>query len=148
MRLPIRYLPNYDRSQWGDVAYARPGDAGFDLRAAVSAPVTVPFGAVVVVATGIALAVPEGHEIQVRPRSGLAAKRGITLVNAPGTIDSGYRGEIQVILACLMAEGAVLEPGERIAQAVLCPVRTAAFAVVEVLDETERGAGGLGSTGT
>jgi dUTP pyrophosphatase len=147
MRLPIRYLVHYDRATWGDLAYAHAGDAGFDLKAAIPAPVTIAFGAVVIVPSGIAVGVPDGYELQVRPRSGLAARLGLTLVNAPGTIDAGYRGEIQIILSCLKREGAEIRPGERIAQAVLAPVVQARLESVELLDETARGAGGLGSTG-
>ena len=147
MRLPIQYLPHYDLGAWGELAYAHAGDAGFDLKAAIAAPVFIGFGEVVIVPAGVAMAVPEGHEVQIRPRSGLAAKLGLTVVNAPGTIDAGYRGEIQVILSCLKREGAEIRPGDRLAQAVLAPVLRAVLAAVTSLDETARGAGGLGSTG-
>jgi dUTP pyrophosphatase len=147
MRLPIRYLDHYDRAAWGDLAYAHVGDAGFDLKAAIPSPVTIGFGTVVIVPSGVAVAVPDGYELQVRPRSGLAARLGLTLVNAPGTIDSGYRGEIQIILSCLKREGAEIRPGERIAQGVLAAIVRARLEPVELLDDTARGAGGLGSTG-
>jgi len=147
MRLPIQYLPHYDLGAWGALAYAHAGDAGFDLKAAIAAPVFIGFGEVVIVPAGVAMAVPEGHEVQIRPRSGLAAKLGLTVVNAPGTIDAGYRGEIQVILSCLKREGAEIRPGDRLAQAVLAPVLRAELAAVTSLDETARGTGGLGSTG-
>jgi dUTP pyrophosphatase len=147
MRLPIQYLPHYNRAAWGELAYAHAGDAGFDLKAAIAAPVFIGFGEVVIVPAGVAMAVPEGHEVQIRPRSGLAAKLGLTVVNAPGTIDAGYRGEIQVILSCLKREGAEIRPGDRLAQAVLAPVLRAELAAVTSLDETARGTGGLGSTG-
>ena len=146
MRLPVHYLENYDPA-WGELAYAHRGDAGFDLKAATDGPVDIPFGDVVLVPTGVALAVPEGHELQIRPRSGLAARLGLSIVNAPGTIDAGYRGEIQVILTCLKREGATIQPGERIAQAVLAAFVTADFATVAALDDTARGTGGFGSTG-
>lgn len=147
MRLPIQYLPHYDLGAWGALAYVHAGDAGFDLKAAIAAPVFIGFGEVVIVPAGVAMAVPEGHEVQIRPRSGLAAKLGLTVVNAPGTIDAGYRGEIQVILSCLKREGAEIRPGDRLAQAVLAPVLRAELAAVTSLDETARGTSGLGSTG-
>ena len=99
------------------------------------------------VATGFAIAIPEGYEVQVRPRSGLALKNGITCLNTPGTIDSDYRGEVKVILANLGGYPFTITRGERIAQLVAAPVQRAVFAEVETLDETARGAGGFGSTG-
>jgi len=99
------------------------------------------------VATGLALAIPQGYEIQVRPRSGLALKHGITVPNTPGTIDSDYRGEIKVILINLGQEAFTIQRGERIAQLVLAPVTRLVWQAVEALDETDRGAGGFGSTG-
>ena len=99
------------------------------------------------VPTGLRVAIPEGYEGQVRPRSGLAVRHGISMVNTPGTIDSDYRGEIRVLLINLSDSIVQLEKGERIAQLVICPVVRAEIAVVEQLDETERGAGGFGSTG-
>lgn len=144
--LRVVYLPRY-LPEWPRLAYAKPGDAGFDLRAAIEAPVTVRPGEVTIVPAGIRVAVPAGHELQIRARSGLAAKHGVAVVNAPGTIDGGYRGEIGVILTCLKNEPFVVAPGDRIAQAVLAPVATAAFVTETSLDETERGAGGFGSSG-
>jgi dUTP pyrophosphatase len=126
-------------------AYATAGAAGMDVVSAES--VTIAPGARHAVATGLALAIPEGYEIQVRPRSGLALKHGITVPNTPGTIDSDYRGELKVILINLGPEPFVIARGDRVAQLVLAPVVQAAWAEVDELDATERGAGGFGSTG-
>lgn len=126
-------------------AYATAGAAGMDVVAAedlILAP-----GARHAVATGFAIAIPEGYEVQVRPRSGLALKHGITCLNTPGTIDSDYRGEVKVILANLGSDAFPIARGERIAQLVAAPVQRAVFAEVATLDETVRGAGGFGSTG-
>ena len=130
-------------------AYETPGAAGMDLRAAVpeDAPITLRPGARAMVPTGFCIAVPEGYEAQVRPRSGLAARQGITCLNTPGTIDSDYRGEVKVILINLGEEDAIIRRGERIAQMVICPVVQALWTESEVLDDTARGAGGFGSTG-
>jgi len=128
-------------------AYATPGAAAMDLLAAVAAPVVVPPGGRVLIPTGLRVALPAGHEWQIRPRSGLALKHGVTLVNAPGTIDEDYRGEVGVILLNTGAEDFVVERGMRVAQAVLAPVVRAVFEEVVVLPETPRGAGGFGSTG-
>jgi len=130
-------------------AYETVGAAGMDLRAAVEedAPLTLKPGARFMVPTGLAFAVPAGFEAQVRPRSGLAAKAGITCLNSPGTIDSDYRGEVKVILANLGAEDFVIRRGDRIAQLVIAPVVQAAWSLVASLDDTDRGAGGFGSTG-
>ncbi|MFT4251873.1 MAG: dUTP diphosphatase [Caulobacter sp.] len=130
-------------------AYETVGAAGMDLRAAVEedAPLTLKPGGRFMVPTGLAFAVPAGFEAQVRPRSGLAAKAGITCLNSPGTIDSDYRGEVKVILANLGAEDFVIRRGDRIAQLVIAPVVQAAWSLVASLDETDRGAGGFGSTG-
>jgi dUTP pyrophosphatase len=127
--------------------YATSGAAGMDLLAAVEKPVTIPPAGRVLIATGIAIALPEGFELQIRPRSGLALKHGITLPNTPGTIDEDYRGEIQVIMLNASDEHFTVTRGMRIAQAVLAPVVRAVWAEVETLDETARGAGGFGSTG-
>jgi dUTP pyrophosphatase len=126
-------------------SYATEGAAGLDVVAAES--LTLAPGARQAVATGFALAIPEGYEVQVRPRSGLALKHGITCLNTPGTIDSDYRGEVKVILANLGAEPFEIVRGERIAQLVPAPVLRANFAETEALAETARGAGGFGSTG-
>ncbi len=127
-------------------AYATDGAAGFDLVAAVAGPVAIPPGGRALIPTGLRMALPAGHELQVRPRSGLALKHGITLANAPGTIDEDYRGEIGVILLNAGHENFVVERGMRIAQAVLAPV-TRAVLIEADLDATARGAGGFGSTG-
>jgi dUTP pyrophosphatase len=130
-------------------AYETPGAAGMDLRAAVpeGEPLVLKPGARAMVPTGLQIAVPEGYEAQVRPRSGLAAKAGISCLNTPGTIDSDYRGEVKVILVNLGEEDFTIRRGDRIAQMVICPVVQAVWEVAESLDETARGAGGFGSTG-
>ena len=130
-------------------AYQSAQAAGLDLVAAVGehAPVHLAKGARVLIPTGLCLALPAGLEAQVRPRSGLALKHGITVLNSPGTIDADYRGEVQVILVNLGDEAFVVRRGERIAQLVFAPVMQAALVEVEELDATERGAGGFGSTG-
>ena len=125
--------------------YATPGAAGMDVVAAED--VTLAPGARHAVATGFAVAIPDGYEVQVRPRSGLALKHGITCLNTPGTIDSDYRGEVKVILANLGSDPFEVVRGERIAQLVPAPVLRARFDEVEDLDDTARGAGGFGSTG-
>ena len=126
-------------------SYASAGAAGLDVVAAEN--LTLAPGARHAVTTGFAIAIPEGYEVQVRPRSGLALKHGITCLNTPGTIDSDYRGEVRVILANLGAEPFEIVRGERIAQLVPAPVLRAVFSEVGSLDSTERGAGGFGSTG-
>ena len=126
-------------------AYATDGAAGMDVVSAED--VTLAPGARQAVATGLAMAIPHGFEIQVRPRSGLALKHGITVPNTPGTIDSDYRGELKVILINHGAEPFVIARGDRVAQLVLAPVVQAAWNEVAELDATERGAGGFGSTG-
>lgn len=126
-------------------AYATSGAAGMDVVSAES--VTIAPGARHAVATGLALAIPAGYEIQVRPRSGLALKHGITVPNTPGTIDSDYRGELKVILINLGTEPFPIVRGDRVAQLVLAPVVQAAWAEVDELDATTRGDGGFGSTG-
>ncbi|MEM7729347.1 MAG: dUTP diphosphatase [Pseudomonadota bacterium] len=122
--------------------------AGADLRAAIDAPITLTPGERKLVPTGFCMALPPGYEAQVRPRSGLALRHGITVLNTPGTIDADYRGEVGVLIVNLGQEDFTLERGDRFAQMVLAPVTQAAFDVVTELDETERGAGGYGSTGT
>ncbi|KDA02405.1 dUTP diphosphatase [Hyphomonas oceanitis] len=130
-------------------AYETAGSAGMDVRAALpeAEPMVLAPGARAMVPTGLSVAIPEGYEIQVRPRSGLAAKHGLTCLNTPGTIDSDYRGEIKVILINLGAEPFTIARGERIAQLVLAPVTQLGWAKVDTLDETSRGTGGFGSTG-
>jgi dUTP pyrophosphatase len=126
-------------------AYATAGAAGMDVVAAED--VDLAPGARAAVATGFAIAIPPGYEVQVRPRSGLALKHGVTCLNTPGTIDSDYRGEVKVILANLGSEPFAVRRGERIAQLVPAPVLHAVLTEVETLDDTVRGAGGFGSTG-
>ncbi|MBQ6203752.1 MAG: dUTP diphosphatase [Prevotella sp.] len=128
-------------------AYATPQSAGMDLRANLDEPLTLhPFERKLV-KTGLFIALPEGYEAQVRPRSGLALKHGITVLNTPGTIDADYRGEVGVLLINLSQEDFVIEDGERIAQMVIARHEQGEFVVVEELDETVRGAGGYGHTG-
>ena len=126
-------------------AYATAGAAGMDVVAAEA--LTLPPGARAAVATGFALAIPSGYEVQVRPRSGLALRHGITCLNTPGTIDHDYRGEVKVILINLGTEPFVVARGDRIAQLVPAPVQRAVLDEVDVLDDTSRGHGGFGSTG-
>lgn len=127
--------------------YETIASAGMDLRANIDEAITLKPLERVIVKTGLFMALPVGFEAQVRPRSGLAAKKGITVLNAPGTIDADYRGEIGVILVNLSNEDFVINDGERIAQLVIAKYEQATWKEVEVLDETERGAGGFGSTG-
>lgn len=126
-------------------SYETEGSAGMDVRAA--AAMTIAPGKRALVPTGFAMAIPRGFEVQVRPRSGLALKKGISLPNTPGTIDSDYRGELGIILINLGEEDFVIERGDRIAQIVVAPVQRATMVEVDDLDETVRGAGGFGSTG-
>lgn len=128
-------------------AYQTSGAAGFDLSAAIDAPITIAAGTFEMVATGLAMAIPEGFEGQVRPRSGLAAKHGITVLNAPGTVDCDYRGEVKVCLINHGHEDFVVNPGDRIAQMVIAAVTQATMTWADSLDETARGSGGYGSTG-
>lgn len=130
-------------------AYETADAAGMDLRAAVAEdqPLVLSPGQRAAIPTGLAIALPPGFEAQVRPRSGLALKNGVTALNSPGTIDADYRGEIKVILINHGQEGVTIRRGDRIAQIVVAPVIQAAWEVVETLDETARGAGGFGSTG-
>ena len=128
-------------------AYATELSAGMDIRANISEPISLDPMQRCLVPTGLFIALPQGFEAQIRPRSGLALKKGITVLNSPGTIDADYRGEICIILVNLSAETFVIEDGERIAQMVITPFLTAEFVETAELDETERGAGGFGSTG-
>lgn len=127
--------------------YATPLSAGMDLRANLSDPIVLKPLARCLVPTGLYLALPEGFEAQVRPRSGLAIKKGITVLNSPGTIDADYRGEIGVILVNLSTEDFIIEDGERIAQMVIARHEQVEWETVDVLSETERGTGGFGHTG-
>jgi dUTP pyrophosphatase len=127
--------------------YMSAGAAGLDLASAADEAITIPPGGRVAVPTGLAFEIPQGFEGQVRPRSGLARKFGITLPNAPGTVDSDYRGEVMVLLANLGAEAYVVQPGDRVAQLVIAPVVTAELEEAESLEESKRGDGGFGHTG-
>lgn len=128
--------------------YATEGSSGFDLKACIDAPITLKKRTWQLISSGYRVSVPYGFEIQIRPRSGLALKKGITVKNTPGTVDADYRGVMGVILYNESDEDYVIEPGERIAQAVVCPVYHAEFSVVKELSGTSRGEGGFGSTGT
>lgn len=129
-------------------AYATEQSAGMDIRANLEQPIVLKPLQRCLVPTGLSIALPSGYEAQLRPRSGLALKKGITLLNTPGTIDADYRGEIGIILVNLSSEDFVVEDGERIAQMVIARYEQAEWNEVEVLDKTERGAGGFGHTGT
>ena len=128
--------------------YATKNSAGMDLRANIDGPILLKSLDRKLIPTGLHIALPEGYEAQIRPRSGLAIKKGITCLNTPGTIDADYRGDIGVILVNLSTEDFVVQPGERIAQMVINKVEQAEFELVDTLDETERGEGGFGHTGT
>ena len=128
-------------------AYATSQSAGMDLRANIESPITLHPMERTLVPTGIRIELPEGYEAQVRPRSGLALKHGVTVLNTPGTIDSDYRGELKVLLVNLSNDDFVVNAGERVAQMVIARHETATWKEVKVLDETERGEGGYGHTG-
>ncbi|MEZ6024133.1 MAG: dUTP diphosphatase [Hyphomonadaceae bacterium] len=147
IRIQVAPLPHFE--ELALPAYETSLSAGMDLRAAVAedAPLTLAPGERKLVPTGLTIALPAGYEAQVRPRSGLALKHGITCLNTPGTIDADYRGEVGVILINLGQEAFTIKRGERIAQMVIAPVTQANFEVVQTLSETARGAGGFGSTG-
>ena len=127
--------------------YKTSGAAGADICALLKEPLVIESGKSAMVPTGLFFEIPQGYEVQIRPRSGLAAKNGVTVLNTPGTIDSDYRGEINVILINLGDKPFTVNNGDRIAQMLVAPVIQAEFSVVTSLDETERGAGGFGSTG-
>ena len=127
--------------------YETPGSSGMDIAAYLKQDILINPGEKTIVPTGFSLSVPQGYEVQIRPRSGLAAKKGITVLNTPGTIDSDYRGELKVILINLSEKIFKVENGLRIAQMVLCPVIKATLKEVDILKDTERGVGGFGSTG-
>lgn len=143
IRIALKRLPN--GSDLPIPAYATHGSAGMDVVSAEA--LTIAPGARAAVATGFAIAIPEGFEVQVRPRSGLALNHGVTCLNTPGTIDSDYRGEMKVILVNLGQDPFVIARGDRIAQLVPATIQRAAMIEVESLDETARGVGGFGSTG-
>ena len=127
--------------------YATSGSSGMDIKASLDIPVTLQPLERTLIPTGLFVEIPVGYEIQVRPRSGLAIKQGITCLNSPGTIDSDYRGEIKIILINLSSERQVINPGDRIAQMIVHKVEKAELQQVDVLNETERAAGGFGHTG-
>lgn len=143
----MQNIPIVNRSKHPLPAYATALSAGMDLRANLDSPITLAPLQRCLVPTGLYIALPAGYEAQIRPRSGLALKKGITVLNSPGTIDADYRGEIRIILVNLSNEPFVVEDGERIAQMVIARHKQAAWLQVEQLDETERGAGGFGHTG-
>ena len=128
--------------------YETPGSSGMDIAAHIKDNIIINPGEKALIPTGFSMAVPKGFEVQIRPRSGLAVKKNITVLNTPGTIDADYRGEIKVILINLGKEKFIIENGERIAQMVVCPVVQANLEEVKELSETHRGSGGFGSTGT
>ncbi len=137
-----------NRSKNALPTYETEGSAGMDLRANIDEPITLGSLERSLIPTGIFIALPQGFEAQIRPRSGLAAKRGLTCLNSPGTIDADYRGEIKVILVNLSSETQTIEPSERIAQMVIAKHERVTWEEVSVLNDTQRGAGGFGSTGT
>ncbi len=137
-----------NRSRHPLPAYATPQSAGLDLRANIDSPVTLRPLERRLIPTGLSIALPDGYEAQVRPRSGLALKHGVTLLNTPGTIDADYRGEIGVILVNLSSEEFTVNDGDRIAQMVIARYERTEWEETDTLDETERGAGGFGHTGT
>jgi len=143
MRLRVRRL----RADAELPRYMTASAAGMDLCAALDEPVTLAPGARALVSTGLAVEIAAGYEGQIRPRSGLAVSRGVTVLNAPGTIDADYRGEVKVVLVNLGTEAALIEPGARIAQLVIAPVVQATVEEVTDLAPTQRGAGGFGHTG-
>lgn len=143
--IPIQVLPHGIGLALPE--YATAGAAGMDAVAAIDAPLVLAPGQRAAVPTGLAMAIPDGFEVQVRPRSGLAFKHGLTVANAPGTIDSDYRGELKVLLVNLGTDSVTIERGMRIAQLVPAAVTRALLVVVATLDDTNRGSGGFGSTG-
>lgn len=152
-KIKIEYLPAY-KKEWERLSYKHPGDSGFDLRAAIEEPITLNPNEFKLISCGIKMEmIPEketgfNYELQIRPRSGLAAKHGIGIINSPGTVDFFYRGEIKTPLINLSDKPFVINPGERIAQAVICPVIQAQIEETENIEEnTSRGSGGFGSTG-
>jgi dUTP pyrophosphatase len=145
VRVPIKLLDH--GADLPLPGYATEGSAGMDLLAALAESTTLAPGERMVIPTGFAMALPEGYEAQVRPRSGLALKQGITVLNTPGTIDSDYRGEVGVILINLGQEPVTVHRGERVAQMVVAPVTRAVLEVTDDLQESDRGTGGFGSTG-
>lgn len=154
LKIKIEYLPSYNK-EWDKLSYKHKGDAGFDLRAAIDEPITLQPGEFKLISCGIKMEMipqndlPFNYELQIRPRSGLAAKHGIGIINSPGTVDFFYRGEIKTPLINLSNEAFTINPGERIAQAVICPVIQASIEETDCIEEnTDRGSGGFGSTGS
>lgn len=145
--LSVAFLPLPHGADLPVPAYQTAHAAAMDLHAAVSTPVVIEPGTIALVGCGFAMALPEGYEAQVRPRSGLAAKYGVTVLNSPGTIDADYRGEVKVILINLGDAPFVIEPGMRVAQMVVAPVTMSVIEVVVSVEPTARGSGGFGSTG-
>lgn len=148
LTMKVKYLPSYNVESWGDLGYAKPGDAGFDLRAAFGdQSIVLEPGERRLVPAGFSVALPAGYEMQIRSRSGLSLKQGLIVLNAPGTIDAGYRGEIGVVLYNASNVAQTVSRGDRVAQAVLAEVTYMPFEKVEELPSSERGEGGFGSTG-
>ncbi len=149
MKLKIKYLGNYDRS-WGDLAYKRSDDSGIDLRAAIDREITLKPQERVLIPNGVQMEISADNydvEIQIRPRSGLAIKNGIMVVNTPGTVDYGYRGEVATILFNSSKQDFIIKPGDRIAQAVVCPIFHPQIEVADEVSESSRGEKGFGSSG-
>jgi dUTP pyrophosphatase len=146
LQVPIQILPHGEGLELP--AYATALSAGVDLRAANTEPIVLAPMQRILVPTGLAMAIPAGHEGQIRPRSGLAVKHGLTCLNTPGTIDADYRGEVKVLVVNLGSEPFTIHRGERIAQMIIAPVIQVEFVKSLTLDETQRGAGGFGHTGT
>ncbi len=147
MLKPSITIPVINRSAFPLPAYATVGSSGLDVRANIEQPITLQSLERTLVPTGLFVEIPLGYEIQVRPRSGLAVKQGLTCLNTPGTIDADYRGEIKVILINLSQESQIIQPGDRIAQLVLQAIELIEWKAVEQLNETDRGSGGFGHTG-
>ena len=149
MKLKIRYLENYSPS-WPRMAFSHPSDSGLDLRAAIEQPLLLKAGQRALVPNGVQMEIQAdstNYEIQVRPRSGLAVKAGLFVLNTPGTVDWGYRGEIKTILYNAGTEDITIQPGDRIAQAVVCPIIRPQIEEVSEVSATQRGEKGFGSTG-
>lgn len=147
MLKPSITIPVINRSAFPLPAYATVGSSGLDVRANIEQPITLQSLERTLVPTGLYVEIPLGYEIQVRPRSGLAVKQGLTCLNTPGTIDADYRGEIKVILINLSQEPQIIQPGDRIAQLVLQAIELIEWKAVDQLNETDRGSGGFGHTG-
>jgi dUTP pyrophosphatase len=147
MLKPSITIPVINRSAFPLPAYATVGSSGLDVRANIEQPITLQSLERTLVPTGLFVEIPLGYEIQVRPRSGLAVKQGLTCLNTPGTIDADYRGEIKVILINLSQESQIIQPGDRIAQLVLQAIELIEWKLVDQLNETDRGSGGFGHTG-